>query len=158
MVNNFVSGLILLFDRSLKIGDFIELDSDTRGTVRAINIRSTRITTNDNIDVLVPALERLFNARFLELAGFRTVHGVPLNEAAVTAKQAQFNQAGGLLPAAHVGRGHEVLQGRVTKVIHCAPQNYLDPREPRNAVAETPPTLFDRHAETLAVWCRRVQP
>ena len=52
--NNFVSGLILLFDRSLKIGDFIELDSDTRGTVRAINIRSTRITTNDNIDVLVP--------------------------------------------------------------------------------------------------------
>ena len=55
--NNFVSGLILLFDRSLKIGDFIELDSDTRGTVRAINIRSTRITTNDNIDVLVPNSE-----------------------------------------------------------------------------------------------------
>ena len=52
--NNFISGLILLFDRSLKIGDFIELDSNTRGTVRAINIRSTRITTNDNIDVLVP--------------------------------------------------------------------------------------------------------
>lgn len=52
--NNLVAGLILLFDRSLKIGDFIELDSDTRGTVRAINIRSTRITTNDNIDVLVP--------------------------------------------------------------------------------------------------------
>ena len=55
--NNFVSGLILLFDRSLKIGDFIELDGDIRGTVRAINIRSTRITTNDNIDVLVPNAE-----------------------------------------------------------------------------------------------------
>lgn len=55
--NNFVSGLILLFDRSLKIGDFIELDGDIRGTVRAINIRSTRITTNDNIDVLVPNSE-----------------------------------------------------------------------------------------------------
>lgn len=55
--NNFVSGLILLFDRSLKIGDFIELDADIRGTVRAINIRSTRITTNDNIDVLVPNSE-----------------------------------------------------------------------------------------------------
>lgn len=55
--NNFISGLILLFDRSLKIGDFIELDGDIRGTVRAINIRSTRITTNDNIDVLVPNSE-----------------------------------------------------------------------------------------------------
>lgn len=55
--SNFISGLILLFDRSLKVGDFVELDADTRGTVRAINIRSTRITTNDNIDLLVPNSE-----------------------------------------------------------------------------------------------------
>ncbi|MEZ4287256.1 MAG: mechanosensitive ion channel [Polyangiales bacterium] len=52
--NNFISGLILLFDRSLKVGDFIELDGDVRGTVRAINIRFTRVTTNDEIDLLVP--------------------------------------------------------------------------------------------------------
>ncbi|MCA9633477.1 MAG: mechanosensitive ion channel [Myxococcales bacterium] len=52
--NNFVSGLILLFDRSLKVGDFVELDGDVRGTVKAIDIRFTRITTNDNIDLLVP--------------------------------------------------------------------------------------------------------
>ena len=55
--SNFISGLILLFDRSLKIGDFVQLDKDVRGVVRAINIRSTRITTNDNIDVLVPNSE-----------------------------------------------------------------------------------------------------
>lgn len=55
--SNFISGLILLFDRSLKVGDFVELDADTRGTVRAINIRATRITTNDNIDLLVPNSE-----------------------------------------------------------------------------------------------------
>lgn len=55
--NNFISGLILLFDRSLKVGDFVELDGDIRGTVRSIDIRSTRITTNDNIDVLVPNSE-----------------------------------------------------------------------------------------------------
>lgn len=55
--SNFISGLILLFDRSLKIGDFVQLDQDVRGVVRAINIRSTRITTNDNIDVLVPNSE-----------------------------------------------------------------------------------------------------
>ena len=55
--SNFISGLILLFDRSLKVGDFVELDKDVRGTVRAVNIRATRVTTNDNIDVLVPNSE-----------------------------------------------------------------------------------------------------
>ena len=55
--SNFISGLILLFDRSLKVGDFVELEGDIRGNVRAINIRATRITTNDNIDVLVPNSE-----------------------------------------------------------------------------------------------------
>ena len=55
--SNFVSGIILLFDRSLKVGDFVELESDIRGTVRAINIRATKITTNDNIVVLVPNSE-----------------------------------------------------------------------------------------------------
>ncbi len=55
--SNFISGLILLFDRSLKVGDFVELDGNTRGIVRAINIRATRITTNDNIDLLVPNSE-----------------------------------------------------------------------------------------------------
>ncbi|WP_313455817.1 mechanosensitive ion channel domain-containing protein [Stenotrophomonas sp.] len=55
--SNFVSGLILLFDRSLKVGDFIELDKETRGVVKSIDIRSTLITTNDNIDVLVPNSE-----------------------------------------------------------------------------------------------------
>ena len=55
--NNFMSGLILLFDKSLKVGDFVELDAELRGTVRDINIRATRITTNDNIDILVPNSE-----------------------------------------------------------------------------------------------------
>ncbi|MDO5610925.1 MAG: mechanosensitive ion channel [Pseudomonadota bacterium] len=55
--NNFVSGLILLFDRSLKVGDFVQLDANARGVVQAINIRSTRVTTNDNIDILVPNSE-----------------------------------------------------------------------------------------------------
>lgn len=55
--SNFISGIILLFDRSLKVGDFVELEGNIRGIVRAINIRATRITTNDNIDVLVPNSE-----------------------------------------------------------------------------------------------------
>ena len=55
--NNFVSGLILLFDRSLKVGDFVELQSGVHGHVREIRIRFTRISTNDDIDILVPNSE-----------------------------------------------------------------------------------------------------
>jgi potassium efflux system protein len=57
IVNNFVSGLVLLFDRSLKAGDFVELDSGTTGEVRAINVRSTVLNTNDNVDIVVPNSE-----------------------------------------------------------------------------------------------------
>jgi len=55
--SNFISGLILLFDRSLKVGDFVELESGVRGEVTDIGIRATRIMTNDNIDLLVPNSE-----------------------------------------------------------------------------------------------------
>lgn len=55
--SNFVAGLIILFEKSLKVGDFVELESGVNGEVREINIRSTLITTNDNIDILVPNSE-----------------------------------------------------------------------------------------------------
>ncbi len=55
--NNFVCGLVLLFDRSLKVGDFVDLASGVEGRVRDIHIRATRITTNDDIDILVPNSE-----------------------------------------------------------------------------------------------------
>jgi len=54
LISNFVAGLMLLFEKSLKVGDFIELESGISGEVREINIRSTLITTNDNIDIVVP--------------------------------------------------------------------------------------------------------
>jgi small-conductance mechanosensitive channel len=57
MVSNFVAGIILLVERSLKIGDFVELPSGVRGEVREINIRNTVVTTNDNIDIIVPNSE-----------------------------------------------------------------------------------------------------
>ena len=57
MVSNFVAGVILLVERSLKIGDFVELTSGVRGEVREINIRNAVITTNDNIDIIVPNSE-----------------------------------------------------------------------------------------------------
>jgi potassium efflux system protein len=57
IVNNFVSGLIILFERALRVGDYIELDTGLTGTVKAINVRSTLINTNDNIDIVVPNSE-----------------------------------------------------------------------------------------------------
>jgi small-conductance mechanosensitive channel len=54
---NFVAGLIPLVERSLKVGDFVDLQSGITGEVREINIRSTLVTTNDNVDILVPNSE-----------------------------------------------------------------------------------------------------
>jgi small-conductance mechanosensitive channel len=57
IVNNFVSGLIILFERNLKVGDVVQLDSGVRGVVKEINVRSTLLTTNDAIDIVVPNSE-----------------------------------------------------------------------------------------------------
>ncbi|MBA8815017.1 small-conductance mechanosensitive channel [Microbacterium halimionae] len=57
LFSNFVSGIVLLLDKSLKIGDFVELESGVTGEVRDIKIRATTIVTNDNIDILVPNSE-----------------------------------------------------------------------------------------------------
>ena len=57
LVSNFVAGLIILFEKSMKVGDFVELESGLTGEVQEINMRSTLITTNDNIDILVPNSE-----------------------------------------------------------------------------------------------------
>lgn len=55
--SNLVAGVIMLLERSIKVGDFVELESGLTGEVREINIRSTRVTTNDNVDILVPNSE-----------------------------------------------------------------------------------------------------
>lgn len=52
--SNFISGIIILMEKSIKVGDFIELQSGVTGEVREINIRSTLVTTNDNVDILIP--------------------------------------------------------------------------------------------------------
>lgn len=62
VVGNFVSGVILLIERSLKVGDFVELASGVRGTVTEIAVRYTRVTTNSDVDVIVPNSE-FTNAR-----------------------------------------------------------------------------------------------
>lgn len=53
IANNFVSGLIILVERPIQVGDRVEL-GNIRGDVVKINARSTTILTNDNIAVIVP--------------------------------------------------------------------------------------------------------
>lgn len=58
ITNNFVSGLIILLERPIKVGDRIEVGG-IDGDVMEIGGRSTRIQTNDNITIIVP------NSRFV---------------------------------------------------------------------------------------------
>ena len=51
---NFVSGLIILFDRSVQVGDFVVLPDGQEGFVEAINMRSTTVETTDGKDIMVP--------------------------------------------------------------------------------------------------------
>lgn len=62
VVKEFVSGIVLLFDNIVNVGDYVELPGDdgVRGIVHEIGARAIRIRTNDNLDVFVP------NSRLIE--------------------------------------------------------------------------------------------
>jgi len=53
IANNFVSGLIILFERPIKVGDRIEV-GEAEGDVVKIGARSTTVITNDNIAIIIP--------------------------------------------------------------------------------------------------------
>ncbi len=54
LVTNFVAGLLILFERPIKRGDFIEISKDVFGIVTDIAIRNTTVRTLDNVAVLIP--------------------------------------------------------------------------------------------------------
>ncbi len=55
--NNFFSGIILLSEQSIQVGDFVELATGVDGEVRKISIRATIVRTFDGEDVIVPNSE-----------------------------------------------------------------------------------------------------
>lgn len=53
IINNFISGWILMWERPIRIGDFLEVE-DAKGIVEEINTRSTRIRRVDGVHMLIP--------------------------------------------------------------------------------------------------------
>ena len=51
---NFISGIFIIADAPYKIGDYIVLDNEERGRVTDIGIRSTRLLTRDDVEVIIP--------------------------------------------------------------------------------------------------------
>lgn len=60
IINNFISGWILLWERPIRIGDFLEVEN-AKGVVEEINTRSTRIRRIDGVHLLIPNSKLLEN-------------------------------------------------------------------------------------------------
>lgn len=59
IAKEFISGLVLIFERPIQVGDFVDVGG-LMGTVEYINVRSTEVKTLDDITIIIP------NSRFLE--------------------------------------------------------------------------------------------
>lgn len=60
IINNFISGWILMWERPIRIGDFLEVEN-AKGVVEQINTRSTRIRRVDGVHLLIPNSKLLEN-------------------------------------------------------------------------------------------------
>jgi len=78
IAKEFVSGLVLIFERPIQAGDFVEV-GDLMGTVEHISVRSTEITTLDRVSVILP------NSRFLEAEVVNWSHRSPISRMRVRA-------------------------------------------------------------------------
>ncbi|MEQ8665289.1 MAG: mechanosensitive ion channel [Rhodospirillales bacterium] len=54
IASNFISGMIILFDRSVTVGDYIQLEDGRSGTIRELTMRSATLETFDGKDIMVP--------------------------------------------------------------------------------------------------------
>jgi small-conductance mechanosensitive channel len=97
IAKEFISGLVLIFERPIKIGDFVNL-GDLMGTVERISVRSTEIRTLDEVSIIVP------NSRFLEKEVVNWTHHSPVSRLKVQVSVAYGSDLsivrGGLIDAA----------------------------------------------------------
>lgn len=68
IASNFISGLIILLDRTITIGDYIELEDGRTGTLRELTMRSATLETYNGKDIMVP------NERFITTAFTNWTH------------------------------------------------------------------------------------
>ncbi len=78
-LSNFISGLMIMFDRSIRIGDVIEVNGNL-GTIHTIGILSTKLQTFDNLLIRIPNRELLDsdvkNYTFFDIRRFEIVIGI----------------------------------------------------------------------------------
>ncbi|HEY9728269.1 MAG TPA: mechanosensitive ion channel domain-containing protein [Chroococcales cyanobacterium] len=72
IAKEFISGLVLIFERPIRVGDFVNV-GDLMGTVERISVRSTEIRTLDELSIIVP------NSRFLEAEVVNWTHHSPVS-------------------------------------------------------------------------------
>jgi len=72
IAKEFISGLVLIFERPIKVGDFVNV-GDLMGTVERISVRSTEIRTLDEVSIIIP------NSRFLEGEVVNWTHHSPVS-------------------------------------------------------------------------------
>ena len=127
VTNNFVSGLIILFERPIKVGDRIEV-GDVTGDVVNISMRATTIVTNDNISIIVP------NSEFISSTVINWSH---------TDRNVRFN-----FP---VGVSYKEDPQRIKKILlEVADENPGVLKHPKSDV------LFDEYADSALIFNLRV--
>ncbi len=72
IAKEFISGLVLIFERPIKVGDFVDIGG-LMGTVERISVRSTEIRTLDEVSIIIP------NSRFLEAEVINWTHHSPVS-------------------------------------------------------------------------------
>ena len=77
VIKNLVAGVIILFERPFKVGDWVVL-SGVEGTIKQINIRSTELLSFDKMSVIIP------NATLISSTVTNKTHGDPISRQSVT--------------------------------------------------------------------------
>ena len=115
IASNFISGLIILLDRSVTVGDFIELEDGRSGTLRELTMRSATLETFEGKDIMVP------NEKFITTSFVNWTHNNKKQRYSITFQVAYSTDLEKLFPIVReiVGSHPKVLSGEDVPVAEC---------------------------------------